>query len=267
LSAQLDPRSFREKKIILSQMTLQQPIVTWHKTKKIPTLAQEQNSSESPAAQPPPMDDPRASKLLIKSLRVKNGRFHFTDESNGQVLSFQLDNLQMTIEDLAFPIASMATTFTLKGVLIKENAPLSGSLVQSSGWIDLAQKDLDGSLLISQVDGKSGLSAHAIAKNNDLNVEGKIKAQNLFQPVDKPLETTVNNIVLNTLSNMGIEIGANFSFNTKLDDFRIEQISFSGSVSTHSVPAAPEPSGSTLSAVEGSAHSVPTAGSMNPVAE
>jgi len=36
---------------------------------------------------------------------------------------------------------------------------------------------------------------------------------------------------------MGIEIGASFSFNTKLDDFRIEQISFSGSVSTHEVPA------------------------------
>ena len=112
-----------------------------------------------------------------------------------------------------------------------------GSTIKSEGWIDLARRDLDGQVLVLEKGDRIGLNAHAVAKNNDLSVTGKVLAKNLFSTEQKDkLEGKVDDFVLSALSNIGVEIGADFSFKTKLDDFHIDEISFSGSVSTQDAP-------------------------------
>jgi len=231
LTAQLDLSSLREKKLIIRELVLQKPAITWRMIR--------QSASGTTAATPPetetplPSSGPAEARLMIKKLQLVNGSLFVVNKNADQIFSFQLDNMQSQIDQLSFPLQAITTSFRLTGKLIKEGLPLSGSVVKANGWINIIQKDLEVNLLILENDGQAGLSAHAIAENNDMEVKGKIKTMNLFtNSSEKPLESAVDNIVFNTLSSIGVEIGANFSFNTKMDNFSIGQITFSGNVST-----------------------------------
>jgi len=232
LSAQFDPQSIRKKQIILTELTLHQPIITWLKA-----------ASNEPASNDPQPQIPKAAsetaipktdiKLLVKKLIIRGGRLHYADTASEIPLNFQLDNVQLQADDLTFPIEPNTTTFQFNGTLIKKSAALSGSLIKSDGWIDLARRDMDSQIFVFEKNDRIGLSAHAVSKNNDLNVTGKVLVKNLFSKEHRDkLEGKVDNFVLTALSDLGVELGADFSFQTKLDDFRIDEISFSGSVST-----------------------------------
>ena len=109
------------------------------------------------------------------------------------------------------------------------------TFVEASGWVDILKRDREAKIEVVEANGTVGLTADVVSKNNDMDVAGEIKMQNLLQGVDKEAssdESTVNDLVLNALSSAGVEIGANFAFKTEMDNFRVGQISFSGNVVT-----------------------------------
>jgi hypothetical protein len=243
LSAQFDPQSIRKKQIILTELMLHQPIITWYKgTPAAAVVDLQLDTGPTPPDKAPTTKSD--IKLLVKKLIVKGGRLHYADASSEIPFDFQLDNVQLNADDLIFPIEPKTTTFRFKGTLIKKGTALSGSVIKSDGWIDAARRDLDGQIMVLEKDERVGLSAHAVAKNNDLNVTGKVLAKNLFTSEhSNKLEGKVDDFLLSALSSLGVELSADFAFKTKLDDLRIDEISFSGSVSsqesTRTNPVAP----------------------------
>jgi len=67
-----------------------------------------------------------------------------------------------------------------------------------------------------------------------MQVAGEVKFQSILMGMKKTdtEASAVNDLLSSVLSSSGVEIGAKFSFNSKMDNFRPEKVSFSGNVVT-----------------------------------
>jgi len=177
----------------------------------------------------------KQTRVSIEHLVFSQGRFQYTNSSINKNFSFAMEDVYLYARHLVFPFEVGRTKFKISGRLIKEGNPLSGSSVEGHGWVDIVKRDMEARIEVVEADGSVGMTAEAVSKNNDMEVKGEIKFQNILMGASKedPSDTTtVNNLISSVLSSAGVEIGANFSFKTKMDNFRPEQVSFSGSVVT-----------------------------------
>ena len=173
--------------------------------------------------------------ISIKNIILSQGRFQYANSSIDKDFSFSMEDIYLKAQHLAFPFKMGQTKFDVSGRLIKKGNPLSGSSVEGHGWVDIVKRDMEVKIEIIEADGSVGMTAEAISKDNDMEVKGEIKFQNILMGIGKGDSSdisVVNNLISSTLSTAGIEIGAKFSFKTKMDDFRPEQVSFSGNVVT-----------------------------------
>jgi len=178
----------------------------------------------------------KKTEIFIKQLILRQGRFQYANSSINKDFSFAMEDVDLTAEHLMFPVKAGRTQFNVLGRLVKKGNPLSGSSVEGHGWVDIVQRDMEVSVKVVEADGSAGMTAEAISKNNDMEVKGEIKFQNILMGSDRDdsteASTVVNNLISSALSSAGVEIGAKFSFKTKMDDFHPEQVSFSGNVVT-----------------------------------
>ncbi len=175
------------------------------------------------------------TEISIGKFIVKQGRLLYIDGLTEKGFSFSLEDVQLKVGLLVFPPKSGQSEFNISALLIKKGNPLSGSHVEGAGWIDIVNRDMEARIEVVEEDGTVGLTAQAVSRANDMEVKGEIKMQNLLRGVAKSTSSetsTVNDLVLNALSSAGVKIGARFSFKTKMDNFQLGQISFSGNVVT-----------------------------------
>jgi len=180
-------------------------------------------------------NEDKQAKISIKRLVLKQGLFRYKNSSIDKDFSFAMEDVYLKCENLVFPFQLGQTNFNITGRLIKEGNPLSGSTVEGHGWVDIVRRDMEARVEVVEADGSVGMTAEAVSKNNDMEVKGEIKFQNIWMGADKGDSSdasVVNDLISSALSSAGIEIGAKFSFKTKMDDFRPQQVSFSGSVVT-----------------------------------
>ena len=169
--------------------------------------------------------DPRRVTQLI----VNGGTYSYVGQGENP-LRFRVENIRLEAGDILVPLASVHTNFQFWGRLAQEKNPLSGSRVESSGWVDWAKKDMEGTLQVVDPSGHAGLTAQAVAENNDMTVTGDLKMTSLPAVTQFGDATAVNALISGVLSAAGVEIGAKFSFKTKMDDLQISNIAFSGKV-------------------------------------
>ena len=175
------------------------------------------------------------TKISIARLTVDHGRLRYKDGLTQKGFSFDLEDVQLKAKQLVFPLEPGRSHFNFSARLIKKGNPLSGSRVQGSGWVDAVSRDMEAWFEVIEENGTVGLTALAVSTDNDMDVTGEIKMRNLLRGVeqqDPPDTSSINDLVLNALSSSGVEIGAKFAFKTKMDRFRVGQISFTGNVVT-----------------------------------
>ena len=80
--------------------------------------------------------------------------------------------------------------------------------------------------------GKDVLSVKLASQDNDLNVNGKISIRHVQPEKEqkKPPASSFEEFVFGTLQTSKVEIGADFSFKTKMDDIQFDSISFTGNI-------------------------------------
>ena len=163
----------------------------------------------------------------VTQLVVNGGMYSYTG-SGENPLRFRVDDIHLEAGDILIPMAPAHTNFKFEGRLAQEKNPLSGSRVESSGWVDWVKKDMEGTLQVVDPNGHAGLTAQAVSKNNDMTVTGDLKVTSLPSAAHSRNAAAVNDLIAGVLSAAGVEIGAKFSFKTKMDDLQISNISFSG---------------------------------------
>jgi hypothetical protein len=160
---------------------------------------------------------------------VNGGAYSYTGRGENP-LRFRVEDIRLEAGDILIPLASVHTNFKFWGRLAQEKNPLSGSRVESFGWVDWVKKDMKGTLQVVDPSGHAGLTAQAVSENNDMTVTGDLKVASLPSVAQSTDATAVNELISGVLSAAGVEIGAKFSFKTKMDDLQISNIAFSGKV-------------------------------------
>jgi len=252
ITAQLSSDTFYQRRLIFDSVTLIKPLVIIEKKKAskgkgvfdeltrrhgivvLPNESGADSANNSSNVQNSQSKD-KPNQVSIKKLILKQGKFQYTNSSIDKDFSFALEDTYLKVQHLDFPIKPGMTDFTITGRLIKKGNPLSGSSVEGHGWIDIIQRNMEVNVEVIEADGSIGMTAQVISKNNDMNVKGEIKFQNIMMGANQNNSSDgspVNALISNVLSSSGVEIGAKFSFKTKMDDFRPEQVAFSGNVVT-----------------------------------
>ena len=170
-----------------------------------------------------------AEPRRVTRVIVNGGAYSYTGRGENP-LRFRVENIHLEAGDILIPIAPVHTNFKFRGRLAQEKNPLSGSRVESSGWVDWVKKDMEGTLQVVDPSGRAGLTAQAAAKNNDMTVTGDLKMAGLPLAAPSKDAAAVKELISGVLSAAGVEIGAKFSFKTKMDDLQISNVAFSGKV-------------------------------------
>ena len=178
-----------------------------------------------------------SKRAKVRELIVRDGRYRYLNDSSGGNFSFEAENVYLKAEHLILPLAGLPagvrTDFLFSGRLKRKDGPLSDGNVEGSGWIDFVKKDMEGKFKVLEAEGFGGLTADLSSRDNHMKVNGELNLGNFLAGANKaatPAAAGVNDFVLGALSSFGVEIGAEFSFETKMDDFQVSNISFSGSV-------------------------------------
>ena len=246
---QLSPDAVFQGRLAFDSVILVEPSVVIE-GKKIPEESKKEQAPRQGVIIPPAddlsvEDDPRAvaeipdkskqTEISVGRLIVQRGRLQYIEGLTEKGFSFNLEDVQLKAGQLVFPLKSGRSEFSMSARLVKEGNPLSGSNVRAVGWMDALKRDMEAKVEIVEANGTIGLTAKAVSENNNMEVTGEIKTQNLLQGVDQQVSldaSSVNDLILNALSSAGVEIGAKFAFKTQMDNFRVGQVSFSGNVVT-----------------------------------
>ena len=170
-----------------------------------------------------------AEPRRVTQLVVNGGTYNYVGRGENP-LRFRVEDIRLEAVYILIPLASVHTNFKFFGRLAQEKNPLSGSRVESSVWVDWAKKDMEGTLQVVDPSGHAGLTAQAVSENNDMTVAGDLKMASLPSVSQSQDAMAVNELISGVLSAAGVEIGAKFSFKTKMDDLQISNIAFSGKV-------------------------------------
>lgn len=178
----------------------------------------------------------KTKPIRIEWLLIENARYSYERKVNANALKFNVENIQAQAWGLTIPLTPGPVNFQFNGRLVQNKSPLDGSRVEGSGWVDWLKKDMEGTLQVIEPSGNAGLNALAVSKHNDMTVTGDLKLSSPLagsvniQTKEGDAAAAAGNAFLGSLSSLGIEASAQFSFKTKMDDFQISNIGFSGKV-------------------------------------
>jgi len=247
---QLSPDAIYQGRLIFDSVVFVKPLIVIEKTKKSGDISDERarrygvvippgnpdvSATGSASQGRENLNNNKRKEILVKQLILKQGQFQYTNSSIDKDFSFSMEDVYLKAEHLSFPLRAGQTDFNVSGRLVKKGNPLSGSSVDGDGWVDIVQRNMDAEVEIIEADGSVGMTAKAVSRNNDMDVQGEVKFQNMPKEKsdqDSSGSSSVNNLIFNALSSAGVNIGAKFSFKTKMDNFKPEQVSFSGNVVT-----------------------------------
>lgn len=230
-----------KKKIIIKEIVLVNPYIFIDKpVKKIikesypanSVVVEGQGSEEKAVIGSEEKKVAKPMEVYVEQMFVRKGIVEYIDSVSGNNISFTLKDFDLTLGELYIPFRSSKVSFDFRAIVAKANGPLLGSKAKGKGWIDIAKKDMEANLELLESDGQAGLTANFVSKNNDMSVQGDINVENFSLDFDKndPGKNNVSDKVFASILSMGVEVGAHYSFKTKMDDFRVGNITLTGKV-------------------------------------
>lgn|GEM_PF-2487515 len=253
--------------LAFGDLVLTRPRVTIQRTKDSRVIfgslpGAENQSASGPASQTPvdavsrPGQETEGTRVPLRfsaeRLIVRNGTVDFVDYSIGNTpFRITLRNIDFRLRDAGFPLGPGKTRFDCRAFLVLADASSLAGKIEGRGWVDFARKDMQAKLTVSDLDGKVfspyygeslnsdlqhivvDLSVDLESRRNDMAVRGKLVTKDFILNAQKDKELSsfsVENLILGGLQSAAKEIVIDFKFKTKMDDFKIESISFSGNV-------------------------------------
>jgi len=165
-------------------------------------------------------------RVDIKHLRIYEGEA----EGNFNGLKVMIRGLQGDVKNFVYPFEERKIQVNVKAQLEGEQLPFSESVVFAEGWMDLKSLDMDEAVVLKDTSGAEILAVNFKSKNNNMAVAGKVNmAELLAQGMSgQEKEDSIQNLLWGTLGSEGVNMMSQFSFQTKMNDFHLRNISFSG---------------------------------------
>ncbi|MBF0384464.1 MAG: hypothetical protein HQL27_01195 [Candidatus Omnitrophica bacterium] len=173
-------------------------------------------------------------EIVIDKLILSEGTIIAVKDINGDKSEIKLNKLNLILSKIPLPLRSEKTKFVADSVIEKGARILDGSLVKGGGWVDLNSKNSEGKLFFYR--GKSPgefLIADFVCSSGKLKVEGELKLEGLTKENISPGMINLfsrDNYIFRGLNALGLDVKTRFSFETGLDDFKIDNIAVNGEV-------------------------------------
>lgn len=178
----------------------------------------------------------KQSWVFIKELVIDKGRFYYANmdkpaEKNSLGLrKGVISDLNGTIEDIIFPLEPVNTSFAFVGKLKMDNTMLTEHTIQGHGSMDIISRNMKAQIKVLDSAGKTSLKADLVSNDNDMDVVGQIQLSD-FQILPSSPDEEDKTTAFGPFNSVGMDIGARFSFQTKMDEFQLRNVAFSGTVS------------------------------------
>lgn len=172
--------------------------------------------------------------LEIRNLWIERGYLTYSLALSEKMMVIKARDVELVVENLTVPLKDENTSFNFKGVLVDSAVPIPGDRVEALGWVNYIKRDLEATTKLLNENGDASLTAQAQSKNNDMIVVGKVVLKSLpsFSLEEGKNRGALEEIIAQTVEAMNVVVQADFSFKTKMDAFKLEQVSFSGNVSS-----------------------------------
>ena len=242
---------FLHRRVHFLFMSLSQPLLSISRTKNSKMVLG--NSGAEPVSSQTNKENPQPKQvnpsgrtaqknkqpviLIIDYLVVEKGKIKFCDFSREKKFELTLQDIGLKAQNAAIPPQPLDTKFDLNATIFKENSssnlPFSGSRVESGGWVNFYKKDMQAKLEVIDSAGKVSMSSEFNAKDNELTLKGKVHIYNLIArpqtETDAP-SSSLKDLIFSSLQSSGVEITADFHSKTKMDDFHLDAVTFSGNL-------------------------------------
>lgn len=170
-------------------------------------------------------------KRILSHLKIHDGMVMLQTPKMGR--TWVIEHVDVDARNVPLENISQHTVFKLSASLEQVNVPFVGHLIKMEGWFNWQARDMDGRLTIIDDDGRVGLSAALVSKNNDLLVTGKVRFLPGQQKQASNAKTRmVEDVVLELLEATGTEVDSEFSFKTLMDKPEVGSIKLTGTITT-----------------------------------
>jgi len=187
----------------------------------------------------PPLEDgegPAKKKkmvdIVIDNFLVKKGQIKYVDQVSQNGFSLTVKEVDLFAKNIVIPAQPANTRFDLTARLFDSPMNLSGGSVEAGGTMNWHDKDMDAWLKVKDQNGQVALTSNLISRKNVMNVNGKLNMANLITKKEKVEgeAESLQDMIFEGLQSSGVAIGLDFSFKTKMDDFRLSEVAIKGSV-------------------------------------
>ncbi len=171
--------------------------------------------------------------LEIKSIWIEKAKVSYPLLLPSKTIILNAKDVEFVAENVTVPLKDEKTAFSLKGVLVDTTVPMVGDRIEAAGWVNYVKKDMDATAKLFNPEGRASLTAKAVSADNDMQVAGTaiLNSRPLFKSDGEKNKSALEQVISQAVEAMQVVVTANFSFTTKMDKFKIEQVSFTGNVS------------------------------------
>ncbi len=175
--------------------------------------------------------DSMNKSILIKEVRIRSGKVDGLAANHNLFKGSTLSNIRADIRDVYLPIRSTKVDYRMEAMLQMPNTPFASSRLDMKGWINVIRRDMEGLLNVFNQQGVNQVSAEINSTDNNVIVHGFISHQGELgkQLGATPVES-VGELLFRSMADTNVHVGTNFTFETKLDTFRIGRVVFEGVV-------------------------------------
>jgi len=171
--------------------------------------------------------------VKIDNVLVEKGKVFSSVVFSGKDTDLRLENIDLKAESIFYPLKKEKIVFDFKGNFEKGSLPFPAGDIKCEGWVNILKKDMDVKINVFSEKGKRIFDSSLVSENNDVLVSGQLDSRDFLKRSNRQKEeqfSSVEAIASKALSFLNVDIGLKFSFNTKMDDFKITNIAFSGNV-------------------------------------
>jgi len=171
--------------------------------------------------------------VYVKKMIVNGGEIFYNDHSKEKDFEIALKEVSLDVDNLSYPLKDIKTDVFLGALFESEDLPVASGKVISAGWINAHKRDMDEEIKIVDEQGNPFMTAKLNAKNDHLKVKGQINLKRgLLGSIKNDDASSIPHLISNFLEASNVNVMADFGFETRLTEFKIENVSFSGSVLT-----------------------------------
>jgi hypothetical protein len=212
----------------LSRVELTRPVLTIHRSPDNQIIWSEDKGGSAVAGTG--RSDSRPMNAVIDMLLVTDGQIHFPSHaSQDDEPDLSLSGVRLLAKNVPLSGQPLDVGFEFWGKM-EGDVPFAGDGLKGAGWINWPGRNMDATFGVVNPQGKVDLEVNLSSRNNAMTARGHIKTRRMSLKTGEKEDNAVEDVVLDAIRSAGLELNLDFSLSTKMDQWELRNIEFSGNL-------------------------------------